>query len=327
MPWVVVQDVEDASVTLAWEAVAGAQAYEVQLAEEAGGDWTVVSDKLQSTMVRKKNLVPGTAYLARVRVAGGDFSDPLGFTTLPAGGGQRMEAPTVQLADGEGITVAWKEAAGAEAYEVQWRSESMGEWQVASSTLKGTAVRKKNLSAGASHFFRVRPSGAGDGSAWSFSPPSQAASLAVLSPFLSNLFGGPDAKLVNNQGREATARSLAGQVVAIYCSASWCGPCRQFTPQLVQFYAQMKQAKTPFEVVLLSCDRDKKSFEGYLGHMPWWALDFEASAREEALGKLSVQGIPHLAVCGRDGALIDPKVNLGALNGATMTRWLQGLKG
>mmetsp|Transcript_58088 Transcript_58088/g.140032 ORF Transcript_58088/g.140032 Transcript_58088/m.140032 type:complete len:327 (-) Transcript_58088:55-1035(-) len=325
MPWIVVQDVEDVCVTLAWEGEKGAQTYEVQLQAE-GAEWVVVSDKLQSTMVRKKNLSPGTSYLARARAAGGGFGEAVAFQTLPEGGGKRMDAPAVQLADGEGITVAWKEADGAEAYEVQWRSDAMGEWQVASSTLKGTAVRKKNLVAATNHYFRVRPSQVKDGAVWAFSPPSQGAALAVLSPFLSNLLGGPDARLVNSQGKEVTAKSLAGQVVALYASASWCGPCRQFTPQLINFYVQMKQAKTPFEIVLLSCDRDKKSFEGYLGHMPWWALDYDSDAREESLGKISVQGIPHLAVCGRDGALIDGKVNLNSLNAATMTRWLQGLK-
>jgi hypothetical protein len=39
-------------------------------------------------------------------------------------------------------------------------------------------------------------------------------------------------------------------------------------PPLRQFYAQMKQAGRPFEVVFMSCDRDPKSFADYLAHMP-----------------------------------------------------------
>lgn len=39
-------------------------------------------------------------------------------------------------------------------------------------------------------------------------------------------------------------------------------------PHLCQFYAQMKQAGRPFEVVFMSCDRDPKSFADYLSHMP-----------------------------------------------------------
>jgi hypothetical protein len=35
-----------------------------------------------------------------------------------------------------------------------------------------------------------------------------------------------------------------------------------------QFYAQMKQAGKPFEVIFMSCDRDPKSFADYLSHMP-----------------------------------------------------------
>ena len=130
----------------------------------------------------------------------------------------------------------------------------------------------------------MRPGG-GSGA---FSPPSQPVMLATLSPFLSNVLGGGESKLINNAGKEAPVKSLAGQVVALYCSASWCGPCRQFTPQLVMFYVKMKQAKHPFEVVFVSCDRDPASFNKYREHMPWWAMDYHSDSREEALGKLKV---------------------------------------
>lgn len=196
-----------------------------------------------------------------------------------------MDAPALVLSDGEGISMSYPAAEGAAEYEVQWRSETDHEWKVASATLKGTALRKKNLEHGKTHFFRVRPGGG----AGAFSPPSQPVALSALSQFLSNLLGGPEAKLVNNAGKEAPTKSLAGQVVALYCSASWCGPCRQFTPQLVNFYVKMKQAKLPFEVVFISCDRDQNSFNTYRGHMPWWALEYESDAREAALGKLQVR--------------------------------------
>lgn len=107
-----------------------------------------------------------------------------------------------------------------------------------------------------------------------------------------------------------------------------CGPCKQFTPRLAKFYAEMKAAGKPFEVscpspggnkgprkrkvsgllgvrseqvVFISCDRDARSFKGYLSHMPWPAIPFEHDARELALASMQVQGIPRLQVVGQNG--------------------------
>jgi hypothetical protein len=55
--------------------------------------------------------------------------------------------------------MTWKEAPEASTYEVQWRSDAHSSWETASTTLKSTAVRKKNLPVGVAHYFRVKPSG------------------------------------------------------------------------------------------------------------------------------------------------------------------------
>jgi nucleoredoxin len=47
-----------------------------------------------------------------------------------------------------------------------------------------------------------------------------------------------------------------GKKVALYFSASWCGPCKKFSPLLAGCYDAVKKAGKGFEVVFVSADRD-----------------------------------------------------------------------
>lgn len=322
--WVCVHGVESDAVTLAWEKIEGAQCYEVQL-KEGDGEFTTVSDKLSSTMVRKKNLQPGSAHEVRVRAKTGDvwggFSEPVVVTTL-APDAKRIDAPIVVSADSEAITLSWAAVDAASTYSVEMRADCESQWTCVTNSLKSPAMRKKNLQKNTSYFFRVKPNV--DGDEYLMSLASPAAALQELSPQIAALVGGASSSLVNARGETITAASLAGKVVAFYCSASWCGPCRSFTPRLTQFYNEMKRAGRPFEVVFMSCDRDAKSFSEYLSHMPWSAVPWDAPVREQALGKLGVQGIPMLAVMGSHGQLLESNAVQKTLSPAAMDSWQNG---
>ena len=358
--WVCVHGVESDAVTLAWEKIEGAQCYEVQL-KEGDGEFTTVSDKLSSTMVhcmscvcppapsrkpplfatvadvtafcvdmkriqvRKKNMQPGSANEVRVRAKTGDvwggFSEPVVVTTL-APDAKRIDAPIVVSADSEAITLSWAAVDAASTYSVEMRADCESQWTCVTNSLKSPAMRKKNLQKNTSYFFRVKPNV--DGDEYLMSLASPAAALQELSPQIAALVGGASSSLVNARGETITAASLAGKVVAFYCSASWCGPCRSFTPRLTQFYNEMKRAGRPFEVVFMSCDRDAKSFSEYLSHMPWSAVPWDAPVREQALGKLGVQGIPMLAVMGSHGQLLESNAVQKTLSPAAMDSWQNG---
>lgn len=108
-----------------------------------------------------------------------------------------------------------------------------------------------------------------------------------------------------------TNEILAGKkVIGVYFSADWCGPCRQFTPELVSFYEKMnakRGKKDQFEIVWVSRCRDVNSFGQYFTHMKWLALPPEEAMgkRGQVLGELfKVKGIPHLVLLDELGNVI-----------------------
>lgn len=104
-------------------------------------------------------------------------------------------------------------------------------------------------------------------------------------------------------------------VKALYFSAHWCGPCRNFTPQLKQVYTQLKAENKDFEVLFVTSDRTQEQFDEYFAEMPWAAIPFDQRAAISSLEeKYEVQGIPALAVL-QDGKLINGSA-VGAVRAA-----------
>ena len=104
-----------------------------------------------------------------------------------------------------------------------------------------------------------------------------------------------------------TETALKGKTVAVYFSASWCGPCRGFTPQLVKFHKKAAK-KENLEVVFVSSDKTSKAMMDYMkkDKMPWLAIPFGDPAIMALKKKLRVNGIPNLAVFDSKGKLISP---------------------
>jgi nucleoredoxin len=91
----------------------------------------------------------------------------------------------------------------------------------------------------------------------------------------------------------------------VYASAHWCGPCRQFTPQLAKFYSDAKARGRPFEIVFASADRDEASMLDYYTSQPWLAIPFDAEEREAFMAAQQVRSIPRLIIFGPGGNVSD----------------------
>ena len=110
--------------------------------------------------------------------------------------------------------------------------------------------------------------------------------------------------LVRNNGDQIKVESLKGKRLALYFSASWCGPCKRFTPALVEAYNELSP-KGDFEIVFISADEDNESFEEYFTKMPWLAIPFSDSEARDRVDELfKVRGIPHLVILGEDGKVL-----------------------
>jgi nucleoredoxin len=87
---------------------------------------------------------------------------------------------------------------------------------------------------------------------------------------------------------------------AFYKSASWCGPCRKFTPDLVKFYNRIKPDHPEFELIFVSHDQSKDSMKKYMidDKMPWPAFEF---GKHKSVVTSYGNGIPCLIVTDADG--------------------------
>ena len=86
--------------------------------------------------------------------------------------------------------------------------------------------------------------------------------------------------------------------IGLYYSAHWCGPCRKFTPELVDYYNRVASAHPEFEIIFVSADRSRFSWETYIHEtkMPWLAIDYDQLAELAGVRQLGGSSIPSLLV-------------------------------
>jgi nucleoredoxin len=110
-------------------------------------------------------------------------------------------------------------------------------------------------------------------------------------------------ELVDAKGNKVETSSLAGKVIGLYFSASWCGPCKMFTPGLVKL---RDRNDDKFEVVFVSSDRSAEDQEEYMKDydMEWPAIPYDSPLRGQLGAKYEIRGIPSLVIVDDQGNLI-----------------------
>ena len=130
-------------------------------------------------------------------------------------------------------------------------------------------------------------------------PPSAAAE-AKASVFDDMLDGNLE-RLDGKKLKKCDDATKPAKYYLFYYTASWCPPCRTFTPTLVEWYEKNKNDS--FELVLITSDRDEKAMEGYAAEkkMPWPQLKHRKADDFKKEFKHGVTGIPSLIVCDLEG--------------------------
>jgi thiol-disulfide isomerase/thioredoxin len=287
-------------------------------ANEAEAAFQTLSETLTTSQARKKNLVDPekVGFIFRVKCVSGDkdatwitHSEPF-YLLTDEDESKRLPSPSVSLGGtNQALLIQWKGATAnsVAAYELQMRENVGGEpWKTIATSFSGTEVRKKNLTSVHGYQFRFRPVST-DEKGFPFSPPSEAVVALGVSEGIKNLFRSlENGSLLRADSHLCLADAVGGKdLILLYASAHWCGPCRQATPMLVNWYNSLGANKT-IEMVFLSADHDEQSFKSYYKSMPWLAIDFEDETREQLMGFLQVKGIPQLAVLdGRTGRILE----------------------
>ncbi len=141
---------------------------------------------------------------------------------------------------------------------------------------------------------------------WGGYPAAQAEEAAEIPPALQELMG---TELVNASRKKVSVADLAGKRVGIYFTASWCPPCRTFTPQLIDAYNVWRKDDIPFEIVMVSRDRSVADMFKYMrsARMPWLAVPYDSPYVNVLVERYRVRGIPHLVVIDADGKTLSDK--------------------
>jgi len=107
-------------------------------------------------------------------------------------------------------------------------------------------------------------------------------------------------------GRKVDLADLRGKVVLVDFWATWCPPCVEEAPALVEAYGKFKDRG--FEIVGISLDKEKAALESFIAENKMtWPQFFDGNGWDNELAKrFKIQSVPNMWLLDREGKLVDP---------------------
>lgn len=174
---IILLDARSDSLTVSWPGTKLAKCYILEY-RTRDSDWECLSESLQQTQVRKKNLDSECEYFFRVAAVFDDgpgewMYQEEGFIPLTEEEEEyAMDPPNVRKLEDECLVISWNPVEDAYAYELQMRENTGGaEWFTIADEIEVTEVKKRRLKSKFGYMFRVRPLNGEYDEA--FSPPSE----------------------------------------------------------------------------------------------------------------------------------------------------------
>lgn len=130
----------------------------------------------------------------------------------------------------------------------------------------------------------------------------------------------PDFSLPDADGKEISLNSFKGKYVLVDFWASWCLPCRQENPNVVQVYNKFKNKN--FTILGVSLDREKDDWQNAIArdNLSWSQVSDLQEWNSIAVSTFNFTGIPF-------NVLVDPhgKIIAQSLRGPELESTLDGL--